>query len=73
MVPVARRKVRVAEAATAKRKSDGRTARSNAARKLASVIENHMNELGLSEQQKNERVSTFTNRVNGALGRPAKS
>ncbi len=72
MAPLTKRKTRVAEAGAVKRKS-GRTSKSDVARRLASAIESHMSELGLSERQKNDRVSRFADRVNDSLARRAKS
>jgi hypothetical protein len=37
------------------------------------MIEEHMTELGLSDQEKNERVARFSERVNVAIARHAKS
>lgn len=42
------------------------------ARKLASIIEEHMNECGLSEREKNKRVKSFGKRVDRAIQRRAK-
>jgi hypothetical protein len=73
MAQVAKRKARVAAAGQVKRKSGASVANSDAASKLASAIEDHMTDLGLSEDEKNERVARFTVRVNSALARRAKS
>ena len=73
MASVAKGKSRVANSGMVKRKSGGRMSKSDAAGKLASAIEGHMSELGLSEEEKNERVSRFTDRVRSALAPRAKS
>ena len=38
-----------------------------AARKIASIIEEHMSECGLSEREKNKRVKSFGKRVDRAI------
>ena len=43
-----------------------------AARKIASIIEEQMSELGLSENDKNKRVKSFGKRVDRAIKRRAK-
>jgi hypothetical protein len=43
-----------------------------AARKIASIIEEHMNECGLSETEKNKRVKRFGKRVDRAIQLRAK-
>jgi hypothetical protein len=35
--------------------------------KMASLIEEHMTEKGMSEEEKDERVARFARRVNGKL------
>jgi hypothetical protein len=45
----------------------------NVAGKLASMIEQHMSDLGLSEEQKDLRVSRFGKRVDLAIESHAKS
>jgi hypothetical protein len=47
--------------------------RANAASKLASMIEEHMSELGLSEEEKSLRVARFAKRVDVATESHAKS
>ena len=49
-----------------------RLSRAQAAAKIASLIEEHMTECGLSEKQKNERVAGFSQRVDKATARHAK-
>ena len=73
MAQVAKSKARVAGGRQVKRKSGAGVSPSKAASKLASAIEDHMTDLGLSEDEKNERVARFTVRVNSALARRAKS
>lgn len=43
------------------------------ASQLASMIEEHMSDLGLSEEEKNLRVTRFGKRVDMATGHPARS
>lgn len=43
-----------------------------AARKIASLIEEHMNECGLSEAEKDKRVKSFGKRVDRAIQLRAK-
>ena len=43
-----------------------------AARKIAAIIEEHMNECGLSEAEKNKRVQSFGKRVDRAIRLRAK-
>lgn len=45
----------------------------NAAGKLASIIEQHMSDLGLSEDEKNMRVARFAKRADLAIESRAKS
>jgi hypothetical protein len=45
----------------------------NAASKLATMIEAHMTDLGLSEEEKNLRVARFAKRADAAIGSHAKS
>ncbi len=47
--------------------------RENAAGKLASMIEQHMSDLGISEEEKNLRVARFAKRANVAIENHAKS
>jgi len=47
--------------------------RENAAGKLASMIEQHMSDLGLSEEEKNLRVTRFGKRADLAIENHAKS
>jgi hypothetical protein len=49
------------------------TSKENAAGKLASMIEEHMSDLGLSEEEKNLRVARFAKRVDSAIENRAKS
>ena len=46
--------------------------RSQAALRIASLVEEHMTERGLSEKQKNERVAKFGERVDEATAPRAK-
>jgi hypothetical protein len=45
----------------------------SAAGQLASIIETHMQETGLSESEKKRRVAQFSDRVDAAIERHAKS
>ncbi len=49
------------------------TSKENAAAKLASMIEEHMSDLGFSEEEKNLRVARFTKRADLAIENHAKS
>jgi len=49
-----------------------RLSKPQAAAKIASLIEEHMTECGLSERQKNERVIEFGKRVDKATAHHAK-
>jgi hypothetical protein len=73
MAPVTKKKKRVAVAGPTNRTSGGKASKSRAARRAASAIERYLSELGLSEQEKNERVSRFADRVNALLARRAKA
>jgi hypothetical protein len=58
----------------ASRRSSGQvTSKQNAAGKLATMIEEHMSDLGLSEEEKNLRVARFAKRVDLAIESHAKS
>ena len=46
--------------------------KAEAARKIASLIEEHMDERGLSEREKNQRVKSFGKRVDRAIQLRAK-
>jgi len=46
--------------------------KAEAARKIAAIIEEHMNECGLSEGEKNKRVKSFGKRVDRAIQLRAK-
>jgi hypothetical protein len=46
--------------------------KAEAARKIAAIIEEQMNECGLSERQKNKRVKSFGKRVDRAIQLRAK-
>ncbi len=46
--------------------------KAEAARKIASIIEEQMNESGLSEREKNKRVKSFGKRVDRAIQLRAK-
>ncbi len=46
--------------------------KTEAARKIASIIEEHMDQSGLSEREKNKRVKNFGKRVDGAIQLRAK-
>jgi hypothetical protein len=58
----------MASRALAKPKADRRAA----AQRIATLIEEHMTESGLSEQEKNKRVKQFSKRVDKAIARRAK-
>jgi hypothetical protein len=51
----------------------GSTSKQQAAAKLASMLEEHMRDLGLSDEEKNLRVTRFSDRVDSAIERHAKS
>jgi hypothetical protein len=60
----------------ATKRTSGRAAaasKESAAAKLASMIEEHMNVLGLSEEEKNLRVARFSKRADLAIENHAKS
>lgn len=46
--------------------------RKDALRKMASIVEEHMSEMGLSDDQKNARVARFSKRVDRAIAARAK-
>jgi hypothetical protein len=46
--------------------------KAEAARKIASIIEDHMSECGLSEREKDRRVKNFGKRVDRAIQLRAK-
>jgi hypothetical protein len=46
--------------------------KTEAARKIASIIEEHMDECGLPEREKNKRVKSFGKRVDRAIQLRAK-
>jgi len=46
--------------------------KADAARKIASIIEEHMTECGMSEREKNKRVKRFGKRVDRAIQSRAK-
>ncbi|SPE44447.1 hypothetical protein SBA7_380020 [Candidatus Sulfotelmatobacter sp. SbA7] len=50
----------------------GAKRKAEAARKIASIIEEHMDECGLSEREKNKRVKSFGKRVDRAIQLRAK-
>jgi len=58
---------------TLKRGAAGPASKHNVAGKLASMIEQHMSDLGLSEDEKGLRVSRFGKRVDLAIESHAKS
>ncbi len=64
-----RGKRRMASSAVSKPNSQRRA---EAARKIAVIIEEHMNECGFSEQEKNKRVKSFGKRVDRAIQLRAK-
>jgi len=49
------------------------SSKENAAGKLAAMIEDHMSDLGLSEQERNLRVTKFAKRSDLAIESRAKS
>jgi hypothetical protein len=49
------------------------TSKEKAAGKLGAMIEQHMTDLGLSEDEKNARVAKFARRVDSAIESHAKS
>ena len=56
-----------------RRGSGDLASKENAASKLASMIEEHMSDLGLSEEEKNLRVARFAKRVDPAIESHTKS
>ena len=68
----AKRKLRGIGAAR-KRTAGTRLAKPERARKITSAIEDYLRDMGLSEQEKSERVSLFSERVNRVIARRAKS
>jgi hypothetical protein len=50
-----------------------KASKANAATKLASLIEEHMSDLGLSEEEKDLRVARFAKRADLAIEGRAKS
>lgn len=74
MARVAKAKtVNVKQMSSRKRRIEAATSNSKRARALASAIESHMRESGLSENEKDERVSRFADRVDRATSSHAKS
>jgi hypothetical protein len=52
--------------------SSKRISRSQAAAKIASLVEEHMTECGFSEEQKTQKVAEFGKRVDKTTARSAK-
>ena len=50
------------------RNEEARSSRDDAARRIASLLEEHMDSLGLSEQQKSRTVAKFSKAVARDLG-----
>jgi hypothetical protein len=71
MAQPARRKT--AKMATRRTSKRGAASRENTSGKLASMIEQHMSDLGLSEEEKNLRVTRFGKRADLAIENHAKS
>jgi hypothetical protein len=72
MAQPARKKTTKMASRRASRRSAA-ASRENAAGKLASMIEEHMSDLHLSEEEKNLRVARFGKRVDLAIENHAKS
>lgn len=70
--PVRKKSGKLATKRTSRRGAGSRS-KENAASKLASMIEEHMSDLGLSEDEKNLRVARFAKRVDLAIESHAKS
>jgi uncharacterized protein YjiS (DUF1127 family) len=74
MAQPARKKSGKTATKRALRRSSGEVnSRENAASELASMIEEHMTDLGLSEDEKNIRVARFAKRADFAIEGHAKS
>jgi len=55
------------------RAQNRKVSRPQAAQRIASLLEQHMSEQGLSEKEKNAKVKQFATRVSSATQRRAKS
>ena len=55
------------------RAQNRKASRPQAAQRIASLLEQHMSEQGLSEKEKNAKVKQFATRVSSATQRRAKS
>jgi hypothetical protein len=55
------------------RAQNRKVSRPQAAQRIASLLEQHMSEQGLSEKEKNAKVKQFATRVSNATQRRAKS
>jgi hypothetical protein len=74
MAQPARKKTgKMATKRTSTRGAVGVPSKENAAGKLASMIEEHMSDLGLSEDEKNLRVARFGKRADLAIESHARS
>ena len=74
MAQPARKKTgKMATKRTSRRGAVELQSKENAAGKLASMIEEHMSDLGLSEDEKNLRVARFAKRADLAIASHAKS
>jgi hypothetical protein len=71
--PARKKPGRMAAKGVSRRRSGEVTSKENAASKLASMIEEHMSDLGLSEEEKNLRVARFAKRADLAIESRAKS
>jgi len=73
MAQQARKKTKMAPNRASRRSAVEATSKEGAAGKLASMIEEHMSDLGLSEDDKNLRVARFVKRADLAIESHAKS
>ena len=69
----AHRKRQAASPSRSAKRGKALSSKREAAAKLASMIEDHMTDLGLSEQEKNDRVARFSERVNTVIARHVRS
>jgi hypothetical protein len=73
MAQAARKKTGKVAGDRTSRRSTVAASKANAASKLASMIEAHMTDIGLSDEEKNLRVARFGKRADAAIESHAKS
>lgn len=71
--PARKKTQKMANKRTSRRGAIESASKANAAGELASLIEEHMSDLGFSEEEKNLRVARFGKRVDVAIESHAKS